>query len=180
MTPSLHINRCPAVIPTLPCSRRHQPHGGEETTHPARVAGEQRQVRDVGVRPDEMGFLEVSSRINLAPVRNDSKSLPPSPQPSPPGEREEHSPHSAGLGGSPYFETWAVTTSELGSERGACKFTRDGRAGLPLSGGERVGVRAGITPPPPLGRIRSWRELLSPPPRPDLSRRGRSTRMCRG
>ena len=53
MTPSLHINRCPAVIPTLPCSRRHQPHGGEETTHPARVAGEQRQVRDVGVCPDE-------------------------------------------------------------------------------------------------------------------------------
>ena len=42
-----------ALPPVLARSRRHESHGREERPHPARVAGEQRQVRDVGERPDE-------------------------------------------------------------------------------------------------------------------------------
>ena len=44
--------RC-APLPALPDSRRHEPHGGEESPHPARVAGEQGQMRHVSVCADE-------------------------------------------------------------------------------------------------------------------------------
>ena len=174
-----HIHHRPSLLSESPRSRRHQPHGRGETPHSARVAGEQRQVRDVGVRPDKMGFLDVSSGINLAPVRNDSKSRPPSPQPSPPGRGRNirrtlpgsEAPLTLRLGPSPPGN-WEAN-GELAS-------LPETSARVSLSPGERVGVRAGVTHTPPLGRIRSWRESLPPPPRPALSRRVRSTRRCRG
>ena len=42
MNPTHHITRNPALTPAQPDSRRHEPHGGKESSHPARVASSSR------------------------------------------------------------------------------------------------------------------------------------------